>query len=181
MCFQPQSYSVYPLSLGVCEDVPEKPFKLRSERWVGITYLWAGGADYEQIPWYGWEHIIVGEWESCAYLLILQKLDKTLITNKSVKRDRLTFKLHWFVYVWMHAQLCLTLCDPMDYSLPGSSIHGFFQARILEWVVISYSRGYSWPRDQTCVSSLAGRFCFTVPPGKYSFVHSLTKLIKSVS
>ena len=37
------------------------------------------------------------------------------------------------------AQLCLTLCDPMDYSLPGSSVSGTFQARILEWVAISYS------------------------------------------
>ena len=38
------------------------------------------------------------------------------------------------------AQLCLTLCDPMDCSLPGSSIHGLFQARILEWIAISFSR-----------------------------------------
>ena len=35
------------------------------------------------------------------------------------------------------AQLCLTLCDPMDYSLPGSSVHGIFQARVLEWVAIA--------------------------------------------
>ena len=41
----------------------------------------------------------------------------------------------------MHAQSCLNICDPMDYSLPGSSVHGIFQARILEWVAISYSRG----------------------------------------
>ena len=41
------------------------------------------------------------------------------------------------------AQSCLTLCDPMDYSLPGSSVHGVFQARILEWVVIPFSRGFS--------------------------------------
>ena len=40
-------------------------------------------------------------------------------------------------------QWCLTLCDPMDCSLPGSSIHGVFQARILEWVAISFSRGFS--------------------------------------
>ena len=50
------------------------------------------------------------------------------------------------------AQLCLTLCDPMDDSLPGSSVHGIFQARILEWVVISFSRGSSQPRDWTHVS-----------------------------
>ena len=47
------------------------------------------------------------------------------------------------------AQSCLTLCDPMDCSLPGSSIDGMFQARILEWVAIFFSRGSSWPRDRT--------------------------------
>ena len=45
------------------------------------------------------------------------------------------------------AQSCPTVC--MDYSLPGSSVHGNFQARVLEWVVISFSRGSSWPRDRT--------------------------------
>ena len=39
------------------------------------------------------------------------------------------------------AQSCLTLCDPMDYSLPSSSVHGILQARILEWIAISFSRG----------------------------------------
>ena len=44
-------------------------------------------------------------------------------------------------------QLCPTLCDPMECSLPGSSVHGIFQARILEWVAISFSRASSRPRD----------------------------------
>ena len=54
-------------------------------------------------------------------------------------------------------QSCPTLCDPMDYSPPGFSVHGIFQARVLEWVAISFSRGSSWPRDQTWVSRIAGR------------------------
>ena len=45
------------------------------------------------------------------------------------------------------AQLCPTLCDPMDYSLPGSSVHGIFQAIVLEWVAISFARESSRPRD----------------------------------
>ena len=45
------------------------------------------------------------------------------------------------------AQSCLTLCNPMDYSLPGSSVCGIFQARILEWVAIAFSRRSSQPRD----------------------------------
>ena len=50
-----------------------------------------------------------------------------------------------------------TVCDPMDHSLPDSSVHGIFQARILEWVAVSFSRGSSRPRDQTWVSHTVGR------------------------
>ena len=46
-------------------------------------------------------------------------------------------------------QLCLTLCNPMDCSLPGSSVHGIFQARVLEWGAIAFSRGSFRPRDRT--------------------------------
>ena len=55
------------------------------------------------------------------------------------------------------AQSCPTLCDPMDCSLSGSSVHGIFQARVLEWVAISFSRGSSRPRNRTRVSCIAGR------------------------
>ena len=59
------------------------------------------------------------------------------------------------------AQSCLTLCDPMDCSLPGSSVHGIPRARKLEWVAIPFSRGSSRHMDWTQVSHIAGRF-FTV-------------------
>ena len=59
------------------------------------------------------------------------------------------------------AQSCPTLCDPMDYSLPGSSLHGIFQARVLEWVAISFSRGSSQSKDRTRVSCIPGR-CFNL-------------------
>ena len=59
------------------------------------------------------------------------------------------------------AQSCLTFCNPMDCSLPDSSVHGILQARILNWVTIPFSRGSSRPRDQTQVSCVAGRF-FTI-------------------
>ena len=55
------------------------------------------------------------------------------------------------------AQSCPTLRDPMDCSLPGSSVHGIFQARVLEWVAISFSKETSQPRDRTQVSRIAGR------------------------
>ena len=50
------------------------------------------------------------------------------------------------------SQSCPTLCDPKDCSRPGSSVQGILQASILEWVAIPFSRGSSWPRDQTQVS-----------------------------
>ena len=56
------------------------------------------------------------------------------------------------------AQLCLTLCNPMDCSLPSSSVHGILQARILEWLAIPFSRGFSQPRNQIQVSHIAGGF-----------------------
>ena len=62
-------------------------------------------------------------------------------------------------------QSCLTLCDLMDSTQPSSSVHGIFQARILEWVAISFSRGSSRPRDQTRVSHIVGALP-SEPPGK---------------
>ena len=61
------------------------------------------------------------------------------------------------VIYYEHAQSCPTFCDPMDVSnLPqGSSIHGIFQARILEWVAIFFSGESSWPRDQTHISCVS--------------------------
>ena len=58
-------------------------------------------------------------------------------------------------------QLCQTLCDPMDCSPPDSSVHGILQVRILEKVAIPFSRGSTWPRDETQVSCIAGRL-FTI-------------------
>ena len=77
-----------------------------------------------------------------------------------------------FTSICMHAQSlqsCLTLCDPMDCSPPGSSVHRILQARILEWVAMPSSRASFLPRDQTRVSSIsciAGEFFTTEPPGK---------------
>ena len=77
-----------------------------------------------------------------------QRADRTKRTSEPMKWSEL-------------AQSCLTLCDPMDCRSPGSSVHGILQARILEWVAISFSRGSSQPRDQTQISCLAGGF-FTI-------------------
>ena len=59
------------------------------------------------------------------------------------------------------AQSCPTLCDPVDYNQPGSSVHGVLQASILEWVAVPFSKVSSQPRGRTQVSRLAGRFLTT--------------------
>ena len=76
-----------------------------------------------------------------------------------------------FVSMYVHVctrakslQLCQTLCDPVDCSPPGFSVHAILQVRILEWVAVSSSRGSSQPRDQTRISmspALPGRFFTT--------------------
>ena len=65
------------------------------------------------------------------------------------------------MYKVLVTQSCPTLCDPMDCSPPGSSVHRILRARILEWVAISFSRGSFWLRDQTWISCIVGKH-FTV-------------------
>ena len=76
---------------------------------------------------------------------------------------RLSISNRISAWVWVSVKSfsCVQLCDPMDCSPPGSSVHGIFQARVVEWVAISFSRGSSWPRDRTWVSRIVDR-CFTV-------------------
>ena len=71
------------------------------------------------------------------------------------------------------AQLCPTLFDPVDCSPPGFSVHGKSQARILEWVAISSSRGSSQPRDRTRVSTLQADALSSEPPGKSWFADNM--------
>ena len=66
------------------------------------------------------------------------------------------------VVVVLVAQSCSTLCDPMDCSPPGSSVHGILQARILEWVAMISSRGSSPPRDRTQVSGICREILISV-------------------
>ena len=83
---------------------------------------------------------------------------------------------------WCRAVLCLvsqscpTLCGPRDCSPPGSSVHGILQARVLEWVVTSSSRGSSQPRGQTHISCISADSLLSEPPGK-----PLTALLTKVS
>ena len=80
------------------------------------------------------------------YDLVTIRLEITLAFTKRLNYGTSTQQTVCF------AQLCLTLCDPMDCSLPGSSIHGIYQARILGWIAIPPPGGSSRPRDQTHIS-----------------------------
>ena len=100
-----------------------------------------------------------------AYRPFLRKLFPNA-KNKICRLTRETLYTKMVCCDCLVAKLHTTVCNPMDCSLPGSSIHGISRVRILEWVAIPFSRRSSWPRDWTRVSCLAGRFFTTEPPGK---------------
>ena len=83
--------------------------------------------------------------------------------NFSILMEKLIIHIDFLTTEWSEVKSLsrVRLCDPMDCSLQGFSVHGIFQAKVLEWVAISFSKGSSWPRDRTQVSCIAGR-CFTV-------------------
>ena len=104
-----------------------------------------------------------GNWATFTVSVTLSKWMVGLFPSVSMFSKLFSIKFipcHYMEVKWSKvAQSCPTLCDPMDHSLPGSSVHGIFQARILEWVAISFSRGSSQSRDRTQVSRIVGR-CF---------------------
>ena len=85
--------------------------------------------------------------------------------------------VRWFSFCLVIELFGQVFCNLMDCSLPGSSVPGISQARILERVRISFSRGSSRPRDQNCVFYIAGRFFTTEPPGKPTCTLTHTLLI----
>ena len=105
----------------------------------------------------------------------------TLTCDYGVAQSRT--RLQWLSSKWLYwsevkwnevAQSCPTLCNPMDSSLPGSSIPGILQAGILDWVAISFSRRSSQPRDRTWVSRIAGRR-FTIWATREVFISLVQK------
>ena len=98
-------------------------------------------------------------------MLIPDWTSKILCATLKTTRE----KWRWHLIVWtkiMMVCVCVCVCvcilnlvwlfsDPMNCKPPGSSVHGIFLAKILEWVAIFYSRGFSWPRDWTCVSCIS--------------------------
>ena len=81
------------------------------------------------------------------------------------------------------AQLCPIPCDPMNYRLPGSSVHRIFQGRILKWVAISSSRGFSQSRDGTCVSCIGRQipYHWGTWEDQYTHTHAHTRVLSHFS
>ena len=93
-----------------------------------------------------------------------------------------TLFMHFLYVLYVHAcsvaQSCLTLCDPMDSSPPGPSVHEISQARTLEWVAISSSRGSSLPRNQTGVSCISYiGWWILLPLSHLGILHMSTKIL----
>ena len=127
--------------------------RMSGSRWV-ITPSWLSGS-----------------WKSFLYSSSVYSCHLFLISSASVRslpflspslweKSGTGLVFLWLTLYWFGACLCaqslnsVWLCNPMDCSLPDSSAHGIFQARVLEWVAISSSRGSYWPKDETCVSGI---------------------------
>ena len=108
---------------------------------------------------------LLGDWKSPSVDTIFDRICEVAEDGGSITCDfkalgSSVWEKGWLLRVneVLVAQSCPTLCNPMSCSQPGSSVHGISQARILEWVAISFSKRSSWPRDWTQVSYIAGRF-----------------------
>ena len=140
---------------------------LKSHKFSCIPHL-AYGMNYVHVCFLSektWRNMLFSHLSSCfTYLNPTGAIDCCLCLSLFLPSPT-EIRKHWCVCVcvYAHTYACVlshsvmsSLCDPMDYSPPGSSVHGIVQARILEWVAISFSRGSSWPRVLTCVSCV---FC----------------------
>ena len=115
-------------------------------------------ANYAELFYPNWEY---RTWFCCC---------SCLLTGQSFFFFFILFPLIWLISPFLPLSLnliiiiitqsCLTLCDPRDYSPPGSSVHGVFQAGILEWVAISFSRKSSWHRGGICISCIGRRILY---------------------
>ena len=132
---------------------------------VGIPYPGRGGGHWGRVQ--GQPEITVSKWP--AHLNLVHQLPKTMFFFLNhvafffywrivdLKCVNFCYTAKWFNYRGLVTKSCSTLGNPINSSLPGSSVHGIFQTRILEEVAISFSRGSSPLRDQTWISCIAGR------------------------
>ena len=140
-----------------------KQLSLHTTRWIRLITNSSGKMESLKLKW---NHLKGGSKKKGGE----ERINR--INSNCSKNDGLilkTFKVTLYTSIKTCAkllQLCLTLCNSMDCSPPGSSVHGILQARILEWVAVVSSRGPSPPRDQThvsCVSCIGRRVLYHQP------------------
>ena len=112
--------------------------------------LWCHMLDQPFTSTTQWQENLKSEilWCNCSFCYYKFWLQTLILRNWAVLWVDVQLPLSFWCKV-LAAHLCLTLCDPVDCSRPGSSIHGILQARTLEWVAIPFSGGSFWPRDWT--------------------------------
>ena len=117
--------------------------------WLRLLQLWPLGAlsDDFCVP-LTYLHLRVCV-HACVCVCVCVCVLSTSLLSGTIKHSRLILYISRPVLCVLVAKSCLTLCNPMDCSPPGSSVHGIFWTRILEWVAIPFSRGSSWPKDRT--------------------------------
>ena len=97
------------------------------------------------------EHYFASMWDECNREVVWTYFGIAFLWDWN---ENWSFPVLWPLLSFL-LQQCPTLCDSVDCSPPSSSVHGILQARILEWVAMTSSRGSSWPRDQTCASYIS--------------------------
>ena len=157
-------------------------------RWAGLGWWWgmvSRKVESEKRVEYGFREEIVYSRVKFNCLTPNRKTKLHLLSTRYVSNSSISVCLTNIE--WTESVSCSVVLDslqPMDCSLPGSSVHGILQARVLNWVAIPFSRRSSQPRDWTWVSPIAGRF-FTVwatkidcnPPNNGYFTNEETVLL----
>ena len=158
-CHQAISSSVVPFSscpesLPASESFPMSQLFAWGGQSTGVlvfaSFLPKKSQGWSPSEWTGWISLQSKE--------LLRVFSNTTIQKHQFFSTQLSlvgYNLQGSLLACVHAKSHLTLCNPMYCSLPGFSVHGFLQARILEWVSVSSSRGCSQPRDQTRVSYIS--------------------------
>ena len=127
-----------------------RPIRGRTQHYLAKPILcWLLSPFSSRVLLYPHSHCPTRKSSFCCFLFPLNRRHCVLSPQSTHNRMQL-----------LCAQSCPSLCGTMDYSLPGSWAHGIFQARTQRWVAISYSRGSSWPRDQTHVSCISCSYPF---------------------
>ena len=129
------------------------------------------GHDWATSLWPRSKRLLISWLQSSSEVILEPKMRKSVTTSTfslSICHEVMGLDATILAFlIWSEViQSCLIRWDPMDYSLPASSIHGIFQAKVLEWVAISFTGGSSWTRNGTGVCRITGRHFTIWAPGK---------------